>query len=349
MESSDRRAKILARDLVARRVEVMLTVLDGRDTQLRARLGTDPVGELGTWSEITVEYIPASAQSVDCTIAGAYMDDTEPAIIGIVDGSFSRREAFTALHELGHHLQRTEDQLVDDLPLQSDHGRALEEMTSDAFAAAILLPDSVVQHTLGRGTPTALQVRELWKSGNASRAAVCVRAAQQLASPGHVMLLDPAGIINFSAAYADFPFRRGLNQTETTIFEAANRSEARATSRVTNFIYANGTRGQDLYAQATDLGGYLLIVAVVDGAPWETLALSSTARPVYRDWHQCVACGELFKTLDIQRCEMCEDPKCPECGRCACPSRVEERQCTKCFMIKPAHQFLASATICLDC
>jgi hypothetical protein len=349
MESSDLRAKIVARELVARRVEIMLAVLDGRDTQLQARLGADPIAELGVWSEIVVEYIPASSQSVDCTIAGAYLDDTEPAVIGIVDGSFSRRQAFTALHELGHHLQRTEGQLVDALPLQPDRGRALEEMTSDAFAAAILLPDSAVRNSLGRGTPTALQVGELWRSGNASRAAVCVRAAQQLASPGHVMLLDPTGIINFSAAYADFPFRRGLNQSETSIFDAANRSEARATSCVTNFIYANGTRGQDLYAQATDLDGYLLIVAVVDGAPWETLALSSTARPVYRDWHQCVACGELFKTLDIERCEMCQDPKCPECGHCACPSRVAERQCTKCFMIKPAHQFPPNATVCLDC
>ena len=104
-----------------------------------------------------------------------------------------------------------------------------------------------------------------------------------------------------------------------------------------------------LYAQATNLDGYVLIVAVVDGAPWEALALSSRAPTVLGGWHSCAICGNVFKSWDEAPCEICGTIKCPDCGRCDCPSRVVERKCVSCNMIKPAQFFVTDNLICIDC
>ncbi|MCU1579996.1 MAG: hypothetical protein JWP19_2200 [Rhodoglobus sp.] len=327
----------------------MLELLDARDPAIRDRLEAGPVAELGTWSDLEIAYIDFAAQSPDCTIAGAYVDTIEPPRIGIVPGTFSRREAFTALHELGHHLQRTQIELAEDLPGQPDRGRQLEEMTSDAFAAAILIPPALATEHLGGSTPTAAQVARLWRAGQASRAAVCVRAVQNLASPGHVVLLDADGVIVFSASYADYPLRRGLDESQTEIVRAVRTSNAGLVSRKTSWLYANDVPGQEMYAQVTRLGDYFVVVSVVDGAPWERIALSAPKSAYYKEWHSCVNCGHVMRTYGAEICPTCGDPKCGECGRCACPSRVSERTCRNCFTIKPAQLFKGDSEVCREC
>lgn len=349
MNGSSRRARIIAREKVEDRVKQLLDILDGREAGLRARLAEAPLVELATWDELEVTYIDPAAQSPDCTIAGAYVDTFEPPRIGIIKGTYHAREAFTALHELGHHLQRTELDLAEDLPLQPDRGLLLEEMTSDAFAAAILIPPDVAASYLGSSTPTAAQVAKLWKNVSASRAAVCVRAVQNLSSPGHVVLLDADGIIVFSASYADYPLKRGLDQSQTEIVRAVRTSNAGLVSRKMSWVYGNGTPGQEVYAQATRLGDYIVVVSVVDGAPWERMSLSAPKPTYYKEWHTCVNCGHIIRTYGAETCVTCKDPKCHECGRCACPSRVAERICTGCFEIKPAHLFIGDSTVCKDC
>ncbi len=326
----------------------MLALLDAQDPALRGRLSEAPLVELGTWPDLEVKYIDRSAQSPDCTIAGAYIDTVEPPIIGIIEGSYSRREAFTVLHELGHHLQRTELQLAQDLPSQPDRGRLLEEMTSDAFAAAILIPADLAQKYLGDKTPTAADVRRLWVEANASRAAMCVRAAQNLSSPGHVVLLDADGVISFSATYAEYPLKVGLDQSESAIVRSARSSGAGLISGKTTWRYSEGATGQEHYAQATRLGDYILVISVVDGAPWEQIALSAPKQTYYREWHTCVTCGHLMRTYGHEVCAICKDPKCPDCGRCACPSRVAERTCTECFLVRPAQFFVGDSIVCTD-
>lgn len=346
---SNRRARIVAREKVEARARQLLDILDARDPGLRGRLAEAPLVELATWDELEVTYIDPAAQAPDCTIAGAYVDTFEPPRIGVVKGTYHAREAFTALHELGHHLQRTELDLAEDLPLQPDRGHLLEEMTSDAFAAAILIPPDVAHTHLGGSTPNAAQVAKLWNAVGASRAAVCVRAAQNLSSPGHVVLLDPDGVIVFSASYADYPLRRGLDQSQTEIVRAVRTSSAGLVSRKTTWIYGNGTPGQELYAQATKLGDYFVVVSVVDGAPWERMSLSAPKPTYYKEWHTCVNCGHVMRTYGAEYCETCKDPRCADCGRCACPSRVVERTCIRCFEIKPAHLFTGDLAVCMDC
>lgn len=342
-------ARAIARALIDGRVARLLEILDERDPDLKSRLRLQPRVELDTWSDVEVLDIPANTQNPDCSIAGVYVDTVVPAQIGVVEGSYYRRETFTVLHELGHHLQRTTE-LVDDLPGQPDRGAVLEEATSDAFAAAILLPRSEVDAAIGSGTPSVSQVRELWlASPTASRAAVCVRAAQHLASPGYVMLLDRDGRISFAAAHNTFPLRKGLDQSATTLAAAVRDNPFGVVARKTRFRFASGQESDEFYAQATELDGYTLIVAVADGAPWERISLSSVQRPTFKKWHECSSCGELTAIGEAESCDVCRTVKCGDCGRCACPSRVAELLCTECWIVKPAQQFPSAGTVCLEC
>lgn len=328
----------------------MLALLDARDAGLLERLRAAPVLELESWEELEVRFIPEHLQPNGCSIAGAYIDSLQPPIIGIVEGSYARREAFTALHELGHHLQRTESVLVDDLPVQEDRGKELEEATADAFAAAVLLPPDLVSATIGSSTPTVRAVKELWAaSPTASRAAVCVRVSEVLTSVGYVLLLDSSGKISFSKSVGTLPLRRGLDQSRSTIATAIRDSDAPVVNRRTTFEFARGQVTEEYYAQATDLGGYTVVIAVADGAPWEAISLSSTAAPSYRTWNECEHCGALTNVFEVEACSICGKPQCRDCGRCACPSRVSEQLCNECFVVKPAHLFSADGTPCSDC
>jgi hypothetical protein len=343
--TGERESKILARDLVTDRVARMLDTVHSKDPHVLDRLRLDAIGEMQRWKSISITRLSTAPDST-CNIAGIYVAEANPPQIGILDSVSRRRASFTALHEFGHHLQ-TSDELVNQLGSQPDRGRALEEMTSDLFAARVLIPDNLINQHLGSGTPTAQQVVGMYEDGTASRAAVCVAAVQRLRSPGHVILLDTDGIVDFSASHIEFPLRRGVAQTDAAVMKAfANRSFQIASAR-SRFAYRNGAKGPELYAQAAEMHGYTVIVAVSDGAPWERMSLSSREEVVVGGWHTCPQCGHDFRSWD--RCESCLVPKCPECGRCNCPSLLRERECTNCHLVKGTHLFPKDGELCEDC
>jgi hypothetical protein len=342
--TSQQESRILARGRVAQRVELMLKIMRDRDAGVLERLRTDAIGEMKRWKSLVLKSLDKSP-ATDCNIAAVYLPDAKPPEIGVFFSLSKRRASFSALHELGHHLQMFAE-LIDELGEQPDHGRILEEMTSDAFAAKVLITDDQIAKHLGTGTPTVRQVVALWEAGAASRAAVCVAAVQRLESPGHVILLDDYGIVDFSASHLEFPLPRGIGQTYAEVMRqwaSTQRSTVEAKSR---FSYRDGTRGQELYAQATDMGGYTVVVAVVDKAPWERLSLSSKEDRVLTKWHTCESCEYVFMVRE--RCEICRQPRCPECAWCEC-KKLKERVCADCGMLKSVHLFADGKDVCRDC
>ncbi len=314
-----------------------------------AHLGIDPLVELWTWNDITLRFVPAPQADHGCSVAGAYIADRTPPVLAIVNALSPGRRAFTALHELGHHLQRTTFALMGALLQRPDGGHAFEDAACDGFAARILLPTSLVDQVLARGV-TATGVSELWGARPAvSRSAACVTAAQRLTTPGHVILLDAAGVVQFAAAHLLPPIRRGSDQADIPLIRDALRDRPRPARGRTRLAYRDGIQGQELYGQVTDIGGYIVLVAVTDHAPWETgfHLPSADAGPQGRDWI-CEQCGDEFTTFD-RPCSRCSAPRCPGCGQCSCAPKVVERKCDHCNLVLPPSMFDGASPRCRDC
>lgn len=329
----------------------MLDALEALRPGAATALATDPVAELRSWPEIEMRLVPESETGAGCSVSGAYLPRETPPRLAVATSTSSGRRGFTALHELGHHLQQTNLELMDAFAAQPDGGVALEDAACDAFAAAVLLPADLVDRFTPSTGPTGANIADLVSASSASRAAACVRASERLRSPGLVVLLNRNGVVEFSAAHGLPPVRKGSDQSQIPVLrEAISSGRLRATG-MTRVLYRDGIRGQELYADVGEVAGYLVLVAVTDHAPW----ITTFTLPTVDDGPQgaeriCVHpdCGHEFPNFE-KACQRCGVPKCPECQRCQCPSTVAQRDCSRCTVTYPVRAFDGDSTICENC
>jgi hypothetical protein len=313
-------------------------------------LAEDPCEVLATWDQVELRYVPAVEADSRCSVAGAYVyEEGQIPVLAVARSTSAGRRAFTALHELGHHLQQMDVDLAQELASAGTRGPILEDAICDAFAAAVLLPDALVDQHIPAAGPTVYDVGDLNAASSASRAAVCVRAAQRLRSPGHVVLLDYDGSVQFAAAQGLPPVAKGSNQSSVPVIQDA--LGFRTAKGRTRLLYRDSIRGEELFVQAGDLDGYVVAVLTTDRPPWEdTFVLpSKETAPVAATWVCTNAgCGEEFETYGTS-CPKCKIPKCPECGTCDCPPVVAQKRCTTCFTVQSAHAFDGDAAVCESC
>lgn len=310
-------------------------------------LRRDPLAALRAWDAVEVRMVPEAQTSSGCSVAGAYIADRTPPTLAIAESASRGRRAFTALHELGHHLQQTRLPLMQPLLDHADGG-ALEEDACNSFAGRVLLPEDLVGRHFGQRGPTATDVVALWRSSSASRAAACVSAVEHLPAPGHVLLLDADGLVSFAAAHAMPPVTRGSFQGDIPVLrEAIGRSPISGRGR-TRVRYRDGILGDELYVQVRDMDGYAVAVLVIDHAPWEAFAPPSVdVGPQGADW-VCTRCEADYQSFTTP-CSRCEAPPCPDCNRCACAAGAGGRLCPECFLERPAVAFVMDDDLCEDC
>ena len=352
MSTEHHRQVIAPRSLVIDQVTAMLAHIDMTEPELRFQLFEDAITTLTARADIDVRMVPDREVGASrCSVAGGYLADQMPPVLAISGSASHGRRTFTALHEFGHHLQQNVYDLIERLTQQEDGGLALEDAACDSFASALLLPKQLVQQHIDAKGPSATSIVSLWQATpQVSRAAVCVRAALTLQTPGHVTLLDGDGSVVFSSTRELPPLRRGSDQSRVSIIDAALRSPGRTIDGEAEFFYRDGIRGQNLYAQATDLGGMTVVVSVTDRAAWRTFSpprKDSGPKGAFRICEH-VACGYEFRTFDPP-CAQCRVPTCPECGRCNCGLQIREHVCPSCYLLKAAHRFDPAVGICLDC
>lgn len=337
--------------LVTNQTAVMRSELDRRWPGGRAQLRQRTIAILAGWREVIVRVVPESDADAECAVAGAYLAGEQPPIVAVAESLSTARRGFTALHELGHHLQQTTDTLVEVLLDQPDDGRALEELACNRFAADILIPDAVVARHIDDAGPTAHSIVSLWQdqSISASRAAVCACAAELLRSAGHVLLLDGAGMVTFGHSRGFPPVRRGSDQSGIALVRQTLADPARAHAGDTAILYRDGIAGTPLIGQAKSMGGFVVLVAVADHAPWENGEFrlpTVDAGPTAQLW-MCGNCDHDFPAFGA-RCTRCSAPTCPDCGQCECP-QATERLCKGCFLYRAPAMFDGSSDRCRDC
>lgn len=337
--------------VVTDQVEAMLAELERRWPGAAGALRQRTVDTLASWREVVVRAVPESDANAACSVAGAYVSNEDPPVVAIAQSLSPGRRAFTALHELGHHVQQTTDDLIETLLEQHDEGRALEEAAAcNSFAADIAIPGQLVHRHIDEAGPTAHTIVALWQDRNisASRAAVCARAVERLRSPGHVLLLDADGRVTFGDSRGFPPVARGSDQSRIPVVRDVLTDPSRAHQGQTAIVYRDEITGQQLYAQAKNMGGHVALVAVAEHAPWlkDEFVLPTVDSGPQAQWWTCRNCDHLFPAFGKRH--TCGAPKCPECGQCECPA-VTERLCMGCFLKLPLPSFDGDSTRCRDC
>lgn len=293
----------------------------------------------------TVRLRPEPDIEGDCSVAGSF-NIGPPPTINVVKAASTGRQYFTALHEYGHRLVEADNELQDLFFDEPDFGRRLTEDVCDAVAAELLLPPEMVDRHIGERGPTARTIAELIEHSDASREACCVRAAQRLPGPGHVMIARD-GIALFTASHAT-PYRvsRGSSQGEDHLTAKAvgRNGPVRGEASVR---YASGALSDLFFAEALEIQGRFVVAVFVDGpAAW------LTGPTIYNDGRSngveayCPRCDEDFTTTAAP-CRTCGDYRhiyrsdgSDGCGTCSCePTKSGTRLCQGCFLLRPGAEF----------
>lgn len=101
-------------------------------------------------------------ESLDSTISGLLLREGGAKLIAVNSEHHQRRRRFTIAHELGH-LQMHEGDYIVDSTVRVNRRDTISSMASDreeidanAFAAALLMPDSLVREALSRVRDTQI-------------------------------------------------------------------------------------------------------------------------------------------------------------------------------------------------
>lgn len=328
----------------------MLDVLEQRYPGAAQELASDPLRVLRGWPDIAVEFVgddPLDSDGQRCSVAGSYRHEFDPPKLQVARSASPGRRQFTALHELGHHLQRTDDDLGDAVAAAHDYER-FEDAACDAFASQILISDDLFTGIVDRRGPTAGDVVALFEQSKASRAACCVRAAESLTGLGMVVLYDSEGVVSFAARKGVIPPARGTDQSQTPLVRKALSDPQRtAAFEMRAWVtYRNTSRSDAYFAQAAWCDGYVVAVYADTNPAWQALALPETTTPnTWVKYWDCETCSESFP-ID-QSCRTCNTPLCLH-GHCRCTGQ-REQLCTGCFLTKHRSQFPAGSTACTEC
>ncbi|THV41166.1 ImmA/IrrE family metallo-endopeptidase [Glycomyces buryatensis] len=329
----------------------MLNHLDQVAPGAAARLADDPFTELASWEGIRVKRVPEleGTTAGSCSVSGAYSTRTAPPALVVAESLSPRRQRFTLLHELGHHLQQN-DLTLGEAALEHDDSKTFEDAACDAFAAAVLLPEPLASAVIEEHGATVETALELYSRTSASRAAICVRLAAAMQRPGVAAVIEESGTVSFAAAHGRiYPPARGSDQRANPLVKASltNTSSAAVIRHGNALIrYSTGQDSAPLYGQAAWCDGLLLAVMYEFDAPW--LPFSP---PRERQSHdvdestECGVCTACFTAADW--CGQCREPRCPE-GHCGC-TRDAERICPGCFLLRHPAQFATGFGLCVDC
>lgn len=171
-------------------------------------------------NEVCIEYVPRITDSYLSQSENTIMDDNASSeVIGLFspalqgddpyrieiqyeEGDYTALRNFTLLHELGHYLQHTDNDLADTIcdAENMNCGKRLEEAACNRFASLALLPDAYVERHLYQGRLTAIAANQIFKEGRerrkefrylvrVSRPAIVRRLGEWLPETGSIALI----------------------------------------------------------------------------------------------------------------------------------------------------------------
>lgn len=244
----------------------------------------------------------------------------------------SRRENFTLMHELGHHLIDNNVECLSWIADQPDPSRVLEQVC-DHIAAHLLITAADVDTALAGGPPDASAVLRLFAGTEASRSACAIAVARKLPCDGFVVLVEEgAGEVFFASRARDTrPYAWKGDQI------AAGhplRQELPPARTLAWWQYPRGAERRAYYmSTATDRGWTVAVFAENDLFGVADLHLPQQVEEDRGyDGQVTCPCGYSGPTR-WWPCKECGQSQCPKCGECACTRRARQRvPCQSCFV-----------------
>jgi Zn-dependent peptidase ImmA (M78 family) len=320
-------------------------------SETRAELAKDPKGAIEGLG-IKVIVFNMDWASEECACDGVYSWQLRPTIAYLPTPG-SRRENFTLLHELGHHLFRQSDDVISALAdLDDEDGRIAEENLCDAFAGRTLIPDEIVNKVLHGRRPEARDLSELFDNSIGSREVCAIRLAERMACFGYVAVLDP---LDHSVRFASgspqcqYRWKRGSKLPPShPVWQASKKPDG---FRGEGPVIWNGGR-KSMWLDAIK-DGRAVVAIFSEERYWKASGLnilsgtSTMARPPAMSG-TCRHCGA--DTWGYRACEKCGDVRCNECGKCGCGARERmEKVCVRCGLLKATALFEQGSDRCRDC
>lgn len=262
---------------------------------------------------------------------GGYYKAQPPTIY--LHPSIARRNNFTLLHELGHHLQQHHPEFAFGLlDLSPDARKLAEEKISNEVASQVLIPWSEEPLDPRYVHPAELMAGFFATTG-ASRSAALERVTGLLPKSAKWILVvaDLEGVVEYSqTTYTDFQPRRGSFQPglKALAEEAAGSGAVRRRFHE-GIRYSNRSELHEMLVEAVlDHEGRYLFAALTPEAMFGTGRI---------DWpsYECAnpACGRSFEAKWVRHyCDKCGDPHCSWCDRCSCEPLIAAKVCDRCFL-----------------
>lgn len=333
---------MITQQLIGREVA---RLVGGLSPELREALQQDPIGvtrnTLGLQVEITT---PSATSSSGCPIDGLYLHEDRRIVVA--SSPSAGRVHFSVLHEVGHHLVDDDDDIVQLLwDAGPDRSAAAREKLSNEIAAALLLPDSLIDSHIPEAGPHASDVISLIEASSASAEACAVAAARRLPGLGYVVLAERDGTLRFAAGSPSaLPIARHTPQGERHFLARA--ADGHGQESGVTLTVSGGTPTDPMHADARPFGSGALGVFTDGKAPWVTL--SRLPAPEFRSFDvHCPRCNDVVETYKAA-CRRCCEHRCEQCGWCECQTQeVAELTCRECLMSKNAD--LVKGGVCVDC
>jgi hypothetical protein len=334
------------------------------DSRTLARVLCDKLNadELDLLLEDPIEAIPLIDPAVSislvsyepgegCSVEGLYHEATRS--LTVQRAASRRRTRFTALHEFGHDRARHDKDVARYLAsLGEVSSRKAEERVADAFAAAVLIPDSAVEEILSDKAPTAYDVVRLFQSDDVggSREACCVRVSQKMGGEGYVVLAE-GDVMRFCATVGGaYPIRRGASQAKVGLLHHAARRGA-AKDPNTKLQFSDG-RFTGVYAGQAVTDDIYTFAVLTDSTtpPWggwiAPRLVEGEAPEIF-----CQECDDITEAW--RRCTTNPSHRvCSNCGWCECHTprvKVPEKICGTCQLSKRVDLFPENGATCRDC
>jgi hypothetical protein len=277
-------------------------------------LCADPRSAIGKhFPRLAVEPTPPAWRREETGLCdGLYIRDSRLILYLPTPGS--RRENFTLLHELGHHLIYEDDDLLTWLADHNDSQRACEEVC-DQIAAQLLVPTELIERVLGERKPTASDIVSLYGQSSASREVCAIALAHRLGCEGFVALIDaPGHRVTLGALTADTRPYAWRDDPIPPGHPVEHLVAGELMCRLAWWPFPNGDRRE--YWLNAVMDGRFIYAILGDRDLWDTSALHiteappATGRPTFDV--RCSSCGHVGITHSFP-CSDCRQPFCPKC------------------------------------